>query len=113
VTRTPSPYRHLLAAIIALTLALYATVFARQTHNTYDLPTWIDITEWPVTLLFLAAAWAAWRRVPRRAALLLVTGMIAFLGVQGRYLFEVPLGFVLVTALSLAFLFTLPSAWER
>jgi len=106
-------WRYPLASAIALLLALYATVFARQTHNDFDLPTWIDVTEWPVTLLFVAAAWAAWKRVPRRAALMLVTGMVAFFAVQHRYIFAVPIGFVLVTALSFGFLLALPSAWER
>lgn len=113
VKSASTTWRHTLAAAIALALALYATVFARQTHNTFDLPTWIDVTEWPVTLLFLAAAWAAWKRVPRRAALMLVTGMVAFFAVQHRFLFDVPLGFVLVTCLSFGFLLTLPSAWDR
>ena len=101
-------YRHLLAVALALALALYVTVFARQTYNTYDLPTLIDVTEWPVTLLFLATAWAAWVRAERRAALLAVTGMLAFFGVQHRHLFEVPLGFTLVIGLTLALVFALP-----
>lgn len=109
----PPAWRHPLAAVVALLLAVYATVFARQTHDTFDLPTWIDVTEWPVTFLFLAAAWAAWRRVPRRAALMLVTGMVAFFAVHHRYLFDVPLGFVLVTCLSFSFLIALPSARNR
>lgn len=105
--------RYSLAAALAALLAAYATAFARQTHNRFDLPTWIDLTEWPATLLFLAAAWAAFRRLPRRAALFLVTGMLAFFAAQSTWLFQAPLGFILVTCASLGFLFLLPPVWER
>lgn len=101
------------AGLLAAGLALYATIFARQTHDLFDLPTWIDLTEWPATLLFLAAAWAAFRRLPRRAALYLVSGMLAFFAAQSRFIFDVPLGFILVATGSLSFLFLLPAVWER
>ena len=107
------PIRFYAAAVLAVGLALYATVFARQTHNLFDLPTWIDVTEWPATLLFLAAAWFASRRLPRRAALYLVSGMLAFFIAQSRYIFDVPVGFVLLTCASLGFLFILPPVWEK
>jgi hypothetical protein len=100
------------AAALAALLALYATVFARQTHNHIDLPTFIDLTEWPATLLYFAAGWAALRRLPRRAALYLVSAMLAFFAAQSAWIFEVPLGFVSVASLSLAFLFILPARWE-
>ena len=100
------------AAVLALLLALYATLFARQTHNTFDLPTWIDLTEWPATLLYLAAAVAAWARLERVAALALVAAMLAFLAAQSAHLFTVPLGFALVIAASLAFLLILPTTWK-
>ena len=102
--------RYIGATAIAVALAVYATVFARQTHDMFDLPTFIDLTEWPATLLFVFAAWQAWIERPRRAALALVSGMLAFLAAQHGYIFSVPLGFVLVTLLTLAFLLMMPAS---
>ena len=108
----PKGARYLGAALLAGGLSLYATLFARQTHNTFDMPTWIDLTEWPATLLYLAAAVTAWARLERVAALALVAAMLAFLAAQSAYLFTVPLGFALVIAASLAFLLILPTTWR-
>ena len=102
--------RYIGATAIAVALAIYATMFARQTHDMFDLPTYIDLTEWPATLLFLFAAWQAWIERPRRAALALVIGMFAFLAAQSGYIFAVPMGFVLVTVLTLAFLLMMPAS---
>ncbi|MDJ1016209.1 MAG: hypothetical protein QNJ35_06830 [Paracoccaceae bacterium] len=107
----PAP-RYVIAAALALLLAVYATVFAHRTHNLFDLPTWLDVTEWPATLLFLFAGWSAWVTRERQAAFALVVGMLAFFGAQSSYLFSVPLGFVVVTALALVFLFVLPTTWK-
>lgn len=104
--------RYAAAAGLAAAIALYATLFARQTHNRFDLPTWIDLTEWPATLLYLAAAVAAWAKLERVAALALVAAMLAFLAAQSAHLFTVPLGFALVIAASLAFLLILPTTWR-
>ena len=98
------------AALSALALAIYCTVFARQTHDLFDLPTWIDLTEWPATLLFLGTAWLAWTRQPRRAALAVVLGLFAFMAAQHMYVFRVPLGFVLVTVLTVFVLLVLPAS---
>lgn len=100
------------AALLAGGLALYATIFARQTHNTFDLPTWIDLTEWPATLLYLAAAVSAWQRLERVAALALVAAMLAFFGAQSAWMFSVPLGFAMVAIASLGFLLILPTTWK-
>lgn len=102
--------RYIGATAIAVVLAIYATAFARQTHDLLDWPTFIDVTEWPATLLFLFAAWQAWTERPRRAALALVIGMFAFMAAQHGYLFRVPMGFVLVTVLTLAFLVMMPAS---
>lgn len=110
---TVASIRFPVAAALALLLAIYATAFARQTHNLFDLPTFIDLTEWPATLLYLAAAWAAYRKLPRRAALFLVSAMLAFFAAQSDWMFRVPLGFVLVAAGSLGFLFLMPATWGR
>lgn len=104
--------RYPAAALLALLLALFATIFARQTHNLYDLPTYIDLTEWPATLLYLAAALAAFRRREKMAALALVMAMMAFLAAQSKWLFDVPLGFTLLIAASLSFLLILPTTWK-
>ena len=104
--------RYRAAALLAALLALYVTVFARQTHNLFDLPTFIDLTEWPATLLYLAAAWAAIRRREKIAALALVLALFAFLIAQARWMFNVPLGFALTIATSLAFLLILPVTWK-
>ena len=108
----PKGARYLAAALLAGGLSLYATLFARLTHNIFDMPTWIDLTEWPATLLYLAAAVAAWARLERVAALALVAAMLAFLAAQSAHLFTVPLGFALVVAASLAFLLILPTTWR-
>ncbi len=102
--------RYIGATALAVALALYATIFARQTHDLFDLPTWIDLSEWPATLLFGYAAYGAWTEQPRRAALAVVIGLFAFLAAQQSYIFQVPLGFVLITVLTLATLFTLPAS---
>ena len=106
------PLRYAAASGIALGLALFATAFARGSHNTYDLPSWIDVTEWPSVLLFVAAAWAAWDRRERLAAGLVMAALVAFYWVQGRFLFSVPLGFVVLTLGTLGFLFVLPTTWK-
>ncbi len=105
--------RSSLAAALALALAAYATVFSRQTHDLFDLPTFLDLTEWPATLLFLASAHGAWIEAPRRAALLAVAALLAFFAAHGRFLFDVPLGFVAITLACLAILAILPPVWER
>ncbi|NND41376.1 MAG: hypothetical protein HKO04_04780 [Silicimonas sp.] len=105
--------RYRAAAALAFLLAVYVTAFARQTHHIFDLPTFIDLTEWPATLFYLAAAWAAFRRLPRRAALYLVSAMLAFFAAQSAWMFKVPLGFIMVAAASLGFLFILPAKWEK
>lgn len=102
--------RYIGATLLAVALALYATVFARQTHDLFDLPTWIDLSEWPATILFGFAAFAAWTEQPRRAALAVVAGLLAFIAAQHSYIFQVPLGFVLITVLTLAVLFSLPAS---
>ena len=102
--------RYLGAAALAVALALFATVFARQTHDLINLPTWIGVTEWPATILFAVAAYAAWIEQPRRAALAVVIGLFAFFAAQHNHLFRVPLGFVLVTVLTLATLLALPAS---
>lgn len=104
--------RYKLAAALAVLLALYVTVFATQTHNRFDLPTWIDLTEWPATLLFLASAVAAWKRLERPAALACFAGLFAFFFAQGRFLFEVPLAFVLTSTGTLGCLWLLPVTWK-
>lgn len=106
------PRRYAIAAGIALALALFATAFARGSHNTYDLPSYIDVTEWPSVLLFVAAGWAAWDRRERLAAGLVMAALVAFYWVQGLYLFSVPLGFAALTLGTLAFLFVLPTTWK-
>ena len=102
--------RYIGATLSALALAVYATIFARVTHDLFDLPTWIDLTEWPATLLFLATAYFAWTQQPRRAALVVVIGLFAFITAQHAYIFRVPLGFVLVTILTLGTLLVLPAS---
>ena len=109
--RFPGP-RYALAAALALALSLFATAFARASHNFYDLPSYIDLTEWPATLLMLAAGWAAWEARERLAALLMVLGLLAFYAAQMRFLFQVPMGFGVVTAGALIFLFVLPVTWR-
>lgn len=104
--------RYILAAALAALLSVYVTTFATQTHNRFDLPTWIDLTEWPATLLFLAAAVAAWKRLERPAALACFAALFAFFFAQGRFLFEVPLAFVVTSAATLGFLWLLPVTWK-
>ena len=101
--------RYIGVTVIAVALAVYATVFARQAHDLFDLPAFTDVTEWPATLLFLFAAWQAWIERPRRAALAFVVGIFAFLAAQSGYIFAVPLGFVLVTVLTLALVLMMPA----
>lgn len=105
-------WRYLAAVFVALASAFFVTVFARQTHDDYDLGLWIDATEWPVTLLFVASAWFAWSAEPRRAALATVAGLVAFYVVQWRHVFDVPLGFGVVTLLALAVILIMPPKWE-
>ena len=109
---TAAPSRYLAAAALASGLALFATIFARQTHNHLDLPTFIDPLEWATTLLFLAAAITAFRQSERLAALLMVTALFVFYAVQVDWLFRVPLGFATVTVLALLFLIVLPVTWK-
>ena len=108
----PKKARYLAAALLAGGVSVYATLFARQTHDTFDLPTWIDLTEWPATLLYVTAAATAWARLERVAALAGVAAMLAFLAAQSAHLFTVPLGFASVIAASLAFLLILPTTWR-
>ncbi|MDJ1009607.1 MAG: hypothetical protein QNJ13_17480 [Paracoccaceae bacterium] len=103
------PWRHRLAAAVAGVMALYVTTFARQTHHWIDLPTWIDLSEWPATLFYLGAAWAAWAIRARLAAILSVGALLAFYAAQSQHLFAVPLGFFLVTAATLAILLLMPA----
>ncbi len=91
---------------------VYATVFARQTHNVVDLPTWIDVTEWPVTLLYAAASGLAIVEMARASAFAMVAGTVAFFAAQSDHFFTVPLAFMLVTLVTLAFIFILPSRWD-
>ncbi|MEM9971145.1 MAG: hypothetical protein AAF762_08605 [Pseudomonadota bacterium] len=107
----PAP-RYLTASALAVTLALFATVFARQTHNHLDMPTFLDPLEWVSTLLFLIAGWAAYQRREQLAALLMVAALFTFYGVQAAWLFRVPLGFGVLTAGALLFLFILPVTWK-
>ena len=102
--------RYVGATAIAVVLAVYATVFSWKTHDLFDLPTFIDLTEWPATLLFLLAAWQAWTVQPRRAAFVMVIAMFAFMAAQHTYLFHVPMGFVVVTVLTLGFLIMMPAS---
>ncbi|MEL7462344.1 MAG: hypothetical protein AAFX45_10665 [Pseudomonadota bacterium] len=102
-------WRYRLAATLALALAGYVTVFAAQTHTRFDLPTWLDLTEWPATLFYLAAAWLAFRIHPRRAAVAAVAALLAFYAAQYHLLFQVPLGFILATAATLVILLTMPA----
>lgn len=104
--------RYRLGAAVALGLTVYATVFARQTHNFVDLPTWIDVTEWPVTLLYAGAALLSLIGRPRASAFALVAGTVGFFAAQSDHFFAVPLAFMLVTVVTLAFIFILPSEWE-
>ena len=102
----------LAAAFLAVLLSLYVTAFATQTHNRFDLPTWIDLTEWPATLLFLTAAILAIKRLERPAALACFAALFAFFFAHGRFLFEVPLAFVLTSSGTLGFLWALPVTWK-
>ena len=79
---TKSPRRYQAASAIAIVLAAYAAVFARQTHNHIDLPIFIDPLEWLTSLTFLAAAWAAWNKLEQRAAIFIVVALFLFFGVQ-------------------------------
>ena len=106
------PRRYVAAAGIALVLALFATAFARGSHNVTDLPSYIDVTEWPSVLFFVAAGWAAWNRRERLAAALAMAALVAFYAVQGRFLFSVPLGFAVPSLGTLAFLLVLPTTWK-
>lgn len=107
------PWKYRVAAALALALALYVTVFARQTTNWVDLPTFIDLSEWPATLGYFGAAWAASAGRARLAAVLTVASLLAFFLAQSQHLFAVPLGFSLVTALSLAILLVMPATTGR
>ena len=109
---TKSPRRYQAASAIAIVLAAYAAVFARQTHNHVDLPIFIDPLEWVTSLTSVAAAWAAWNKLEQRAAIFIVVALFLFFGVQVDWLFRVPLGFGFVTVASLAFLLTLPVTWK-
>ena len=109
---TQAPTRYVAASVIAVAVALYATIFARQTHNHIDLPTYIDPLEWAVTLLFLVAGWAAWQRREQLAAVFMVAALFLFYGVQVDWLFRVPLGFGVITVAALLFLFVLPVTWK-
>ncbi len=106
------PTRYIAAAALALGLALFATIFARQTHNHLDLPTFLDPLEWATTFLFLAAGWAAWVKREQLAALFMVTALFVFYAVQVDWLFRVPLGFATVTVFALLFLIVLPVTWK-
>ena len=108
----PGP-RYASAALMAGLLATYATLFARRTFDVVDLPLFIGLIEWPVTLIFGFVIWAAWSRQSRKAALAAVVGMLGFYAVHGYLLFDVPLAFVIVTLLALAIIMTLPSAWGQ
>ncbi len=107
-----APTRYLAATALAVALAAYATIFARQTHNHFDLPTFIDPLEWAVTLFFLAAAVTAYRQREQLAALLMVAALFMFYAVQADWLFRVPLGFAAVTVFALLFLIVLPVTWK-
>ena len=107
----PGP-RYATAAALAVALALFSTIFARHTHNHVDLPTYIDPFEWIVTLLFLIAGWCAWEKREQLAAVFVVAALFLFYGVQVDWLFRVPLGFAVLTASALAFLFILPVTWK-
>ena len=104
--------RYHAAAIIAALQAAFVFAFATQTHNAYDLPTYIDISEWPAVLLYLAAGWLAVRRREQLAALALICALLAFFAAEARFLFTTPLAFVLVTAGAVAFLTVLPVTWK-
>ena len=104
--------RYTAAALIAAALAAFVFTFATQTHNAYDLPTFIDISEWPAVLLYLAAGYMAHLRHEQFGALLIVLAMIAFFAAEARFLFSVPLAFVVVVSGSLGFLVVLPVTWK-
>ena len=104
--------RYTAAALIAAALAVFVFTFATQTHNAYDLPTYIDISEWPAVLLYLASGWLAWQRREQLAAGAHVAALLTFLFAQARFLFALPLAFALVFAGALAFLLVLPVTWK-
>ncbi|MBT8460044.1 MAG: hypothetical protein KJN60_10275 [Boseongicola sp.] len=101
------------AAIMIALLGIYATMFARTTFDVFDLPLWIGLLEWPITLVLFYAIWAAWQKQSRKAALAVVASMLGFYGVHGHLLFDVPLAFIAVTVAALIILVTLPSAWAQ
>jgi len=103
--------RYACAALMAGLLAVYVTLFARSTFDVFDLPLWIGVLEWPVTILFGYAVWGAWNRQSRKAAVAAVGGMLGFYAVHGHLLFQVPLAFIAVTVMTLIVITTLPSAW--
>ncbi len=107
------PARYHVAAALAAALALYVTVFARQTHDLFDRPTFIDLTEWPATLFCLAAAGAALARRAAPSAVAIVSGLIAFFAAQYAWIFEVPLAFVLSTLVVFLTLYVLPPDTSR
>ena len=104
--------RYTAAAILALLLAVYATIFARQTYNHIDAPIILAHEEWLTALLFVGAAWAAWQKREQLAAVFIVSALFLFYAVQADWLFRVPLGFGLITVGALTFLFTLPVTWK-
>lgn len=101
------------AAIMIALLGGYVTMFARSTFDVVDLPLWIGLMEWPITLILFYAIWAAWQKQSRKAALAVVVAMLGFYGVHGYLLFDVPLAFIVVTVAALIILVTLPSAWAQ
>ena len=102
--------RYRLAAAFAVALVIYVTIFARSTTNFIDLPTWIDVTEWPISLIFAATAWFAWFERGKIAAALSVVGLLGFFAAQSQHFFDVPLGFLFVTIVTLGILLTMPSS---
>ena len=101
------------AAVMTALLAVYATLFARSTFDVFDLPLWIGLLEWPITLILVYAIWAAWTKQSRKSALAVVAAMLGFYAVHGHLLFAVPLAFIAVTVAALIILTTLPSAWAQ
>lgn len=101
------------AAVMIALLGVYVTMFARSTFDLVDLPLWIGLLEWPITLLLFYALWAAWKKQSRKSAMAVVVAMLGFYGVHGHLLFEVPLAFIAVTVAALIILVTLPSAWAQ
>ena len=95
-----------------LTVAAMLLREGLRAEAAYDLPTYIDISEWPAVLLYLAAGYLAWTRAEQLTALLLVLAMIAFFAAHARFLFTVPLAFVLIVGGTLTCLTVLPVTWK-